>query len=453
MVKLLNYYLFLQQSAIKQFNNTTFSYKTDNYHFKLNMHFLKLHFKYNLTNLKEMLTTEQKNLVKATVPILREHGVTLTSHFYKRMFTHNPELKNIFNMGNQHEGKQQTALAMAVLAYAENIENPSVLLPAVNKIGHKHTSLDIRAEHYPIVGKHLIASISEVLGEGATPEILDAWTKAYEQLANLFIGHEAKLYNEQTNKPGGWSGWRPFIVKKKVKESEEITSFYLYPSDGGPAADFKPGQYISVNLFIPQLNLLQPRQYSLSNTPNGEYYRISVKREPENNTPAGMVSNQLHSAIAEGDMVEIAAPAGDFYLDMNKNNTVVFISGGIGQTPLLSMLETLIKTGSKREIVWVHGCRNCSVHAFGDLVDKYSLENNKLRKFFFYEHKEGNQDCYEGIVDVKNLCGNILLPGADYYICGPSAFIKKQYNDLRELGVRSDSIFYEEFGPHVLTLN
>ncbi len=92
------------------------------------------------------MTSEQKQLISATVPVLKENGVMLTKHFYARMFSHNPELKNLFNMGNQQSGKQQTALAMAVLAYAENIANPGVLMPVVDRIGHKHVSLDIRPE-------------------------------------------------------------------------------------------------------------------------------------------------------------------------------------------------------------------------------------------------------------------------------------------------------------------
>ncbi|WP_218962590.1 globin domain-containing protein [Sphingobacterium sp. 1.A.5] len=171
------------------------------------------------------MTSDQIQLIKATVPVLREHGVLLTSHFYKRMFENNPELKHIFNMGNQQNNKKQTALAMAVLAYAEYIETPEVLLPVVDHIGHKHTSLDIRPEHYTIVGRHLIASIQEVLGDAATPELLEAWTLAYSKLADLMAGHEQKLYIKQTERTGGWAGWRPFVVKQKVKESEEITSF------------------------------------------------------------------------------------------------------------------------------------------------------------------------------------------------------------------------------------
>src|SRR5690606_24730959 len=143
------------------------------------------------------------------------------------------------------------------------------------RIGHKHISLDIRPEHYPIVGNHLLASIQEVLGDAATPEILDAWEAAYYQLADLMIGIEAKMYKEQTNKPHGWTGWRPFQVGEKITESAEITSFYLYPADGGKVVPHIPGQFISIRLFLPDLGLNQARQYSLSSTPTNEYYRIS----------------------------------------------------------------------------------------------------------------------------------------------------------------------------------
>jgi len=153
---------------------------------------------------------------------------------------------------------------MAVLAYAEHIDDPSVLFPVVDSIGHKHTSLDIRAEHYAIVGKHLIASIKEVLGEAATDDLLGAWAVAYQELADLMSGHEQQIYNQKVNEKGGWTGWRPFVVKDKVVESTEITSFYLYPADQGPIAGFKPGQYLSLRMFLPELNLLQPRQYSIS---------------------------------------------------------------------------------------------------------------------------------------------------------------------------------------------
>lgn len=404
-----------------------------------------------------MITQDQKDLIKATVPILKENGVLLTTHFYKRMFAHNPELKNVFNMGNQQNGRQQTALAMAVLAYAENIENPAVLMPVVDGIGQKHVSLDIRPEHYIIVGEHLLASISEVLGAAATPEIIDAWGVAYTQLAQIMSGHETHLYNKQVQKKGGWTGWRPFIVKEKIAESTEITSFHLYPSDGGPVASFLPGQFISVRLFLPELNLLQPRQYSISSAPNGLYYRISVKKETSGNlNPDGMISNRLHDSVNQGDLIDVSAPAGSFTLKTENDHPVVFISGGVGQTPLISMLEELIRSGSKKPKTWIHGCRDKNVHAFKDVIEYWAGEKKAINKHIFYndiDEQTTNEDLYEGWVDLNVLGNELIAPNTEYYICGPAPFISKHYKELVNKGISKDFIHFEEFGPQTLNLN
>ncbi|WP_447640227.1 MULTISPECIES: NO-inducible flavohemoprotein [Chitinophagaceae] len=402
------------------------------------------------------MTEQQKRLVKTTVPILKEYGVLLTTHFYNRMFAHNPELKNIFNMGNQQNKRQQTALATAVLAYAEYIDNPSALMPVVDSIGHKHTSLDIRPEHYAIVGKHLIASIEEVLGDAATPELLDAWTTAYQQLTQIMSGHEHTIYDQKTNQKGGWSGWRPFLVKQKIKESSEITSFYLYPADGGAVADFQPGQYISVRLFLPELNLLQPRQYSISCAPNGKYYRISVKKETHPAHPDGMISNRLHNHIAEGAVINVSAPAGTFVLDRQSNNPKVFISGGVGVTPLISMLESLIASQNETvaPITWIQGCRNEAVHAFKNRLEEIAQKHQGLKQHLFYnETTVPDKNQYKGSVELDILKEEILLDNADYYLCGPGPFITKQYQFLVANGIAKSNIHFEEFGPASLQLN
>ncbi|HJS01054.1 MAG TPA: globin domain-containing protein, partial [Flavobacterium sp.] len=225
------------------------------------------------------MNSEQKQLIKATIPILQSSGELLTAYFYKRMFEHNPELKQVFNMGNQANGKQKNALAAAVLAYAEHIDNPSVLINVLKGIGNKHVSLNIQAQDYAIVGAHLIASIREVLGDVATAELLEAWTTAYNELAEIMIGIEAEFYHNNENKKGGWKAWRNFTIKEIVDESDEIKSFYLYPTDGKAIAEYNSGQYISVQVFVKELGLIQPRQYSLSSAFNPNHYRISVKRE------------------------------------------------------------------------------------------------------------------------------------------------------------------------------
>ncbi|MCL9805032.1 NO-inducible flavohemoprotein [Flavobacterium amniphilum] len=402
------------------------------------------------------MNTHQKELIKATIPLLRESGETLTNHFYARMFNAHAELKNMFNMGNQANGRQKAALANAVLAYAENIDNPGVLIPVLKGIGTKHRSLNIQPEQYKIVGTHLIASIAEVAGEAATPEILEAWTAAYYELAEIMINLEKELYDENVAKPGSWNGWRNFVIKRIVDESAEIKSFYLHPEDGKPIAAFEAGQYISVQVFVPELGLLQPRQYSLSSAFHPEYYRISVKKESGMApNPGGMVSQTLHSKN-EGEVISVSAPAGLFHLEKDSKNPLVLISGGVGLTPMLSMLETNLSSIQNKKTVWIHGCRNESVHAFKDRLAVLQEEAAGLETFTFYDslpETDNSNQIIEGRVDLQKCKEAILLDEAKFYICGPELFIKAQYEALVNLNVSKDHIFYEEFGPQSIHLN
>jgi nitric oxide dioxygenase len=403
------------------------------------------------------MNPHQKELIKATIPILRASGEDLTKYFYNRMFTNHPELRNIFNMGNQANGRQKSALANAVLAYAENIDNPAVLLNVLKGIGTKHVSLNIQPEQYKIVGANLIGSIAEVVGEAATPEILEAWTAAYNELAQIMINLENEMYQENSAKPGSWNGWRKFIIKKIVEESAEIKSFYLYPEDGKEITNYHPGQFISVQVYVPELELLQPRQYSLSSAFNPEYYRISVKRESGiAPNPSGYVSNTLHSK-SEGDPISISAPAGLFHLEKDSQNPLVLISGGVGLTPMLSMLETNLNNIQNKKTIWIHGCRNESVHAFKNQIITLKKEAKHLETFTFYDTLENKNDSQseiiQGRVDLNKCKDSILLDQAKYYICGPEIFIKTQYEALINLNVSQENIFHEEFGPQLIHLN
>lgn len=387
----------------------------------------------------------QKSLVLATVPVLRESGVALTTYFYQRMLKHNPELKNVFNQSHQKTGNQPQALAMAVLAYAENIHDPSVLLSVVERIAHKHTSLGIRAEQYGIVGKHLLASIKEVLGDAASDELIDAWAAAYQQLADLFIDVESKLYQESVENAQGWTGWRPFRVRSKVAESEEITSFYLEPTDGGTLPVFKPGQYISVRVFVKETGLYQPRQYSLSQAPNEETLRISIKKESAaEHKPAGLVSNHMHGEIQQGDVIEVSAPYGEFVLNEQSERPIVLLSGGVGITPMMAMSSYLNKKDALGSVHFIHSARNPQVHAFKSVTDEFAVKGMKVN--YFYDHG-ANQDngAQQAPFDLT-----LVLPQdftqADYYLCGPMAFMSHYITQLRQLGVSETQIYAEAFG-------
>lgn len=406
---------------------------------------------------RQGLSPEHTQIIKATVPVLAEHGVTITTHFYKRMLGAHPELKNIFNSAHQANGTQPAALAHSVWAYAANIDNLGALNAAVSRIAHKHASLGVKAEHYPIVGEHLLASIKEVLGDAATPPILSAWTAAYQQLADIFINYEQGLYDAAAETPGGWNGWRKFKVAQKVHESDEITSFYFEPLDGGSLPAYKPGQYISVRVFVPELGVYQPRQYSLSEAADGKHLRISVKREgPSAAKPAGRISNFLHDQTPEGSEMDIAMPYGDFTLDPSGDGPVVLISGGVGITPMLSMLGTLTEQANKsRPVAFVHATRNGEVHAMKEYISRISAENPQVSRAIFYENvsqgdKKGVDYDHEGRINLSKIKDQVILPGANYYVCGPLPFMQVQKKSLEALGVPAERIHMEVFGSGVL---
>lgn len=144
-----------------------------------------------------MLDNNTIKIIKSTVPALREHGIEITKTFYKNMFEQNPEVAPMFNMDRQKSGEQPKALAMTVLAAAENIDKLENLMPAVKNIGERHCDTGVREEHYPIVGKHLLGAIKEVLKDDATDEVIDAWSKAYQVIAKVFIDVEKDIYSKR----------------------------------------------------------------------------------------------------------------------------------------------------------------------------------------------------------------------------------------------------------------
>jgi nitric oxide dioxygenase len=399
-----------------------------------------------------MLTQQTKDTVKATAPVLAAHGYDIIKHFYRSLLSAHPELKNVFNMRHQERGQQQEALARAVYAYAANIEDPSCLSAVLEGIANKHASLGVKPEQYPIVGEYLLGSIKAVLGDAATEDIISAWAQAYGNLADILMGRESQLREQTVEEPGGWVGWRQFVVKAKQPESDVITSFVLEPADGGPVVNFEPGQYTSVAVQVPRLGLRQIRQYSLSDAPNGRSYRISVKREAGPNPgEEGYVSTLLHDQVQVGDSISLAAPYGNFFIDVHATTPVVLISGGVGLTPMISMLNRVMQCPG-RDVVFVHGARNSAVHAMKDHLRTVAAQHPNFKAFVFYDaplpqDRQGKDYDFSGIVDIDKIADAIKLPDADYYICGPIPFMRLQHDALIARGIKEPKVHYEVFGP------
>ncbi|GLZ27051.1 NO-inducible flavohemoprotein [Stutzerimonas stutzeri] len=387
-----------------------------------------------------MLCAEQIALIKATVPLLESSGEALTNHFYKLLLSEHPEVRPLFNQAHQASGEQPRALANGVLMYARHIDRLDALGPLVAQIINKHVALQVLPEHYPLVGNCLLRAIREVLGEAiATDAVIEAWAAAYQQLADLLIGQEERLYQAKAEAPGGWRGARPFRIARKVKESEEITSFHLQAEDGGPLMEFLPGQYIGLRLENDGKE--ERRNYSLSAAGNGREYRISVKREP-----GGVVSNALHD-MPEGAIVELFAPAGEFTLAPG-NKPLVLISGGVGITPTLAMLEQALATS--RPVHFIHCARNAGVHAFRRAVDALAERHTQLQRFYCYEEHDGSADAPDAIGRLTEQQLADWLPQSrdvDAYFLGPKPFMAAVRRQLKAIGVPEQQTRYEFFGP------
>ncbi|MEZ9566375.1 NO-inducible flavohemoprotein [Vibrio artabrorum] len=395
-----------------------------------------------------MLNNLHINIIKSTIPLLENAGPALTQHFYQRMFIHNPELKDIFNMTHQRTGRQGVALFEAIAAYAKNIENLAALTSAVERITHKHTSFNIQPEHYQIVGLHLIETLRELAADAFTPEVEEAWTEAYLFLAQVFIDREAELYLQRKQAVGGWEAARSFVIVNKVKESALVTSFILEPKDGGDVLDYTPGQYIGIEVKPEGAQYNEIRQYSLSDKPNGKNYRISVKREGQGQDVQGVVSNYMHDMAVIGDEVSLYAPAGDFRYQ-ERSKPVTLISAGVGLTPMQSMLEFLNNEQKNESVLYLHACENAEQHSFTTRVkDIVSDKGWEAKTWYMNKNESVGENVYEGQMDLASISDIDGFQESDFYICGPIGFMKNIVDQLEALKVDRSRVHYEVFGPH-----
>lgn len=393
-----------------------------------------------------MISATSRPYIDASVLVLRELGPTITKRFYADMLATHPALTRLFNMGNQANGAQQQSLAAAVFAYAANIGNPAALGPVVTRIVHKHVSVGLRAEHYPIVGHHLVKAIAETLGEAATPALLDAWKEAYGSLARLLIEAEAEMYSTAGIQPGET---RPLRVTEVTTESANVVSIRMVADDGRALPPFRPGQYVSVAVDLPG-GRHQLRQYSLSDAPGIGSLRISVKREDAlADAPAGEVSNWLHAHVKVGSVLQVSHPFGEFTPDTESDKPIVLLSAGIGITPMVSALKRIAQVAPQRRVVFAHAARDAAHHALGAEVAALRAVMPHLDVVNFHEDARGADDAIEGRMDIGRLPAWPREEAA-VYLCGPHAFMQAQWLALLQAGVPAGLLHREVFGPELL---
>ena len=264
---------------------------------------------------------------------------------------------------------------------------------------------------------------------------------------------------EREKSSSTWSGLRKFRIDRKVSEGGSISSFYLVPHDGKEVPQFNPGQYLTFSLRLPDREKPLVRCYSLSDGTRRqrEHYRVSIKRaDPPRkapDAPPGLSSSFFHNELNEGDIVDVKAPSGNFYLDMSKHTPVILIGGGIGLTPMLSMLNTLCESSSKRETWLFYGVRNGEEHIMREHLAQLEAEHENVHLQICYSNPRDGVDAdgtdYHHAERVSVELFKRVLPSNnyEYYICGPGPMMESMTKGLREWGVPDSDVHFEAFGP------
>ena len=254
-----------------------------------------------------------------------------------------------------------------------------------------------------------------------------------------------------------WTGFRKFEVADKVPEAEGICSFYLRPHDGKPIPPFEPGQYLTFQLRIPDQKKPTVRCYSLSDAPTKrDYYRVTIKKLPpppdKPDAPPGLSSSYFHDGLQTGDILDVRAPNGHFYLDRTKDTPVVLIGGGVGLTPMVSMLNTIHDSGSDREVWFFYGVRHGGEHALKEHLYQVQRDSPNIRVVVCYsepreQDREGVDYDHAGHVSVDLMKQLLGAPNYEFYICGPPPMMRIITEGLEGWGVPESAINYEAFGP------
>ncbi|HFQ4738612.1 TPA: globin domain-containing protein [Staphylococcus aureus] len=377
-----------------------------------------------------MLTEQEKDIIKQTVPLLKEKGTEITSIFYPKMFKAHPELLNMFNQTNQKRGMQSSALAQAVMAAAVNIDNLSVIKPVIMPVAYKHCALQVYAEHYPIVGENLLKAIQDVTGLEEHDPVIQAWAKAYGVIADVFIQIEKEIYDQMM-----WIGFKPFKITNIKQESEDIKSFTV-ETEEYDFSEFTPGQYITVDVSSDKLPYRAKRHYSIV---SGEknHLTFGVKRDVTTEHE-GEVSIILHDEIKEGDMINLAAPVGGFVLE-NTTEPQLFLGSGIGVTPLVAMYEAASAKGLDTQMVQV--AENEQHLPFKDNFNSIASHYDNAKLYTHLKDKQG----YIGTEELQAFLAN----KPEIYICGGTKFLQSMIEALKSLNYDMDRVHYETFIPRL----
>lgn len=412
------------------------------------------------------LTEAQVAIIKSTVPLLESGGVALTSHFYDIMFSEESSVKRFFNHSHQGEEKSQPkALAYSVLCVARNIDQIGAMLASddgkllINTIVKKHIAAQVPAEGYPIVGKFLLRAIREVLGpEIATDEVIEAWAVTYGIVADLFIGLEKAEYEEILKQEGGWQGPREFVVVKREFANDEKTAitYTVQSKDKKPVLKALAGQYISLRIEDKddETHINTTRNYSCSDynlvDENGvaNMYQFTTQILDK-----GLVTNYLQRVKQVGSALDLHVPTGEFTLRENvttnaDSKPLVFIAGGSGITPFISMAKEARALNKDRKITLVHVSHDKEKQLLAAqtaaLRDNHNIEVDYHYSGSTFHDANGPTAAFDEFV--KKYMTAEGVESSNVYVVAPRGFMLNMYKLCKKEGMEA-KFKTEFFGP------
>ncbi|HJX77856.1 globin domain-containing protein [Glutamicibacter sp.] len=387
-----------------------------------------------------MLSTQSRPVIEATLPIIGARISSITPNFYDRLFAAHPQLLDgIFSRSNQKNGTQQQALAGSIAVFATHLINSPETLPEtmLARIAHKHTSLGVVEEQYPIVYEHLFAAIAEDLGDALTQEIADAWSEVYWLMAHALIKIEKGLYSQQSNDVV-YSQWK---LAERTEEANNSATFSFEPADDIVASTAKAGQFVSVRMPMTD-GLRQVRQYTLSgDVENTARRTVTVKLDVD-----GEFTPVMHNSLKVGDIVELSNPYGDLTID-ESGAPLVIATAGIGCTPSAAALSTMAAHGSTRKVTVLHADQEYAAWPLREqMIDSLSkLPQAKLSTWFERGELPDHIEAKSGYMDLSDS----LTVDSHVYLCGPLPFMHAVRGQALAAGVPAEHIHYEVFGPDV----
>jgi len=372
----------------------------------------------SIKDASQPLSRAVRMVIKATTPVVSRHEIKFGELFYKNLFKNNPETRKFFNEAHLGKGLQQRAFTDAIVRFASFIETPEKFAPTLERISHRHCALGVTPDLYPAFHSNLMKSMYEMFGEAVSPEIGDAWNKSLTFLIERCIRSDEMQYGKMESRKGGWRGEAPFIVSEKEKFGKEAIRFRFVRADGyKDGFEFTPGQYLTIR----GENAVPRRHYTITSAPGEPHFDI-VTREIK----GGEMSGFLKKHLKVGSTVLAAAPCGHFVAKDNFSH--VFISAGIGITPIYALMRSLGKD------------QTSALYHVDTCINKHVLRNEILDlgihdvNFIYSDTEELNLR-----EDIETLFHRYSI-AASYYISAPADFALEVYEILKRAGVNDISV-------------